>query len=93
LGWAKAGSVGALEKKLLRVVPRDVQGVVNTVMVPFGRMICTPTPRCWACPVVDRCAYAHKHLQPPKDADALLEKAEKQRKEIERLKYEASHSL
>lgn len=91
LGWAKGSSVGMLEKKLLRVVPSEVQHEVNMTMVPFGRAICVPgTPRCWACPVVDFCAYTQKNLERPKDAEIILEKAEKQRKEIERLKYEAS---
>lgn len=91
LGWAKASSVGTLEKKLLRVVPGEIQHEVNMTMVPFGRAICIPrAPRCWACPVVDFCAYKQKNLERPKNAEILLEKAEKQRKEIERLKYEAS---
>jgi len=89
LGWAKGSSVGILEKKLLRVVPSEIQRDVNMAMVPFGRAICVPgAPRCWACPVVDFCAYTQKNLERPKDADRILEKAEKQRKEIERLKYE-----
>jgi endonuclease III len=89
LGWAKANSVGTLEKKLLRVVPSEVQHEVNITMVPFGRAICiSGTPRCWACPVADLCAYMHKNLERPKDAEMILEKAETQRKEIERLKYE-----
>lgn len=94
LGWAKASSVGTLEKKLLRVVPSEIQHEVNMTMVPFGRAICVPgTPRCWACPVADLCAYTQKNLERPKDAEMILEKAEKQRKEIERLKGEADVSL
>lgn len=93
LGWAKAALVGTLEKKLLRVVPSDVQHEVNMTMVPFGRAICVPgKPRCWACPVVNLCAYKQKNLERPKDAELILEKAEKQRKEIERLKSEADVS-
>lgn len=94
LGWAKASSVGTLEKKLLRVVPGEIQYEVNMAMVPFGRAICVPgIPRCWACPVVDFCAYKQKNLERPKDAEMILEKVEKQRKEIKRLKYEADVSL
>ena len=94
LGWAKGSSVGILEKKLLRVVPDELQREVNMTMVPFGRAICIPgIPRCWACPVVDLCAYKQKNLERPKDAEMILEKAEKQRKEIERLKDEANVSL
>ncbi len=89
LGWAYASSVGALEKKLLRIVPQDVQSVVNTVMVPFGRAICIPgKPRCWACPVADLCAYQQKNLNRPANAEIIFAKIEKQRKEIERLKGE-----
>lgn len=91
LGWVKGSSVGTLEKKLLRVVPSEIQHEVNMTMVPFGRAICVSgTPRCWACPVADLCAYTQKNLERPKDAEMILEKADKQRKEIERLKYEAS---
>lgn len=94
LGWAKASSVGILEKKLLRVVPSEVQHEVNMTMVPFGRAICVPgVPRCWACPVVDFCAYKQKNLERPKDAEMILEKAEKQRKAIERLKSEVDVSF
>lgn len=87
LGWAKAASVLALEQKLVRIVPVDIQQAVNTTMVPFGRKICVPgTPRCWSCPVVHLCAYPQKSLQVPRNADAILLRAEKQRAEIARLK-------
>lgn len=90
LGWAKAVSVSSLEQKLLRVVPHDVQSLVNTVMVPFGRAICVPgKPRCWACPVQDLCAFSSKNLERPPDAEEILAKANMQRDTIARLKEAA----
>jgi endonuclease III len=91
LGWAKAASVFLLEQKLLRVVPRDVQSLVNTTMVPFGRAICIPgKPRCWACPVQELCAYRQKNVERPLDAEIVLGKMEKQRDTIARLKRAVS---
>lgn len=94
LGWAKALSVSTLERKLLRVVPENVQHDVNTTMVPFGRAICIPgKPRCWMCPVAHLCAYPYKNFDRPKDAEAIFAKAEKQRDTIASLKDEAQGSL
>lgn len=91
LGWARAVSVSSLEQKLLRVVPREVQSLVNTTMVPFGRAICVPgKPRCWACPVQEFCTYRQKNMERPLDAEIILGKVEKQRDTIARLKSTVS---
>ncbi len=52
LGWAKANTPEALEKKMLKIVPQELQADCNRIFVPFGRAVCTPTPRCWTA----RCA-------------------------------------
>lgn len=89
LGWVKGSSVLEVEKKLLDVVPETDKTTVNTVMVPFGREICIPgTPRCWACPVADLCAYSRKNLDVPKNADVILAKAQAQKDEIVRLQHQ-----
>ncbi len=94
LGWAKANNVAHLEKKLLRVVPEKHQFVVNTVMVPFGREICTPgTPRCWACPVVDLCKYKKKNLIVPSNVDQIMQRAQQQKDEIVKLQEEVRNVL
>lgn len=75
LGWAKASTPAALEQRLLALVPKELQTDVNHVFVPFGRSICiTPQPRCWACPLVDVCAYPSKQLEMPEDAVQVRER-------------------
>lgn len=91
LGWAKASTVSSLEQQLLRVVPSDVQGLVNTTMVPFGRAICVPgKPRCWMCPVKEFCAFSAKNEERPSDADAIIARADRQRATIAKLKAAVS---
>ncbi|NBS41680.1 hypothetical protein EBS80_03385 [bacterium] len=60
---------------------------VNQVFVKFGRYVCIPgTPRCWTCPIKDRCAYTNKNLVVPKDADAMRGDIERRERELERLR-------
>lgn len=73
LGWAKAKTPEEMEKKLLAIVPEKHKRDVNHTMVPFGRAICIPgKPRCWGCPLVDLCDFAHKNLERPANADGIL---------------------
>lgn len=55
-GYVKAGTpektMLALEAKL----PREYWGEINSLLVPFGKHICTgQRPRCSSCPVLDMC--------------------------------------
>lgn len=94
LGWARAASILSLEKKLLRVVPESSQALVNTVMVPFGRAICTAgTPRCWVCPVAHLCAFPKKNLSAPKNADALLAQSQQQREALQQLTSDVAYAI
>lgn len=93
LGWAKAKTPAALEAKLLKIVPRELQADCNRVFVPFGRAVCTPTPRCWMCPVRDLCAYPKKNLTAPDNADAIRASVEKQQHAFVQLKDAARESL
>ena len=74
LGWVKAKSAPEMEKKLLAIVPEKQKSDVSHAMVPFGRAICVPNPRCWACPVAELCEYSKKNLAPPKDAEGIMDK-------------------
>lgn len=93
LGWAKAKTPGALEAKMLQIVPREFQADCNRVFVPFGRAVCTPTPRCWMCPVRDMCAYPKKNLTAPANAREIQASVKKQQQEFVRLKEEARDAL
>jgi endonuclease-3 len=87
LGWVSAKTPEKTEQTLLKIVPRDVQRTVNQVFVKFGRYICIPgKPRCWMCPVREHCAYKHKNLFEPKDADAIRADLERREIELEKLR-------
>ena len=72
LGWVKTKTVEATERALLRIIPASMQPIVNRVFVPFGRTICIAKPRCWACPLVNECAFANKNLIPPSNREKVL---------------------
>ncbi len=94
LGWARASSLVALERKLLQRVPLASQALVNTVMVPFGRAVCVSgAPRCWACPVVQFCEYGKKNMTAPQNAEEILARAQRQREHIAELKSQASYAI
>lgn len=87
LGWIKARTPETAERALLALVPRRAMRLVNRVFVKFGRYVCIPgKPRCWMCPVRERCAYARKNLVPPKDADAIRADLARRETELERLR-------
>lgn len=94
LGWTRAKTPVEMEKKLLAIVPKEHQADVNHVFVPFGRAICIPgEPRCWGCPVVDVCAFAHKNMKRPANADAILEHVKEKEAGLHRLKEEVKQKL
>lgn len=94
LGWTKEEEPVEIERDLLVLVPPEEQAVVNQTFVPFGRAVCTTgTPRCWACPVADLCAYAQKNLTPPNNADEILAENARKEAELERLKQEAAKRI
>ncbi len=93
LGWVKTKTVEATEQALLRIIPKSMQPIVNRVFVPFGRSICIAKPRCWACPLVNECAFAQKNLIPPKNHDKILNTIQLMRKGIRYLKARLYASL
>ncbi len=86
LGWVKTKTVEATERALLKIVPKSMHHIVNRVFVPFGRTVCTATPRCWACPLVNECAFTKKNLTPPPNASVILAAIEKTHEGIRILK-------
>jgi endonuclease-3 len=93
LGWVKARTPQQVEKKLLSIVPYEEQREINHTMVPFGRAICVPNPRCWACPLVELCEYKKKNLVPPANAREILKNAQEKEKNLHRLKDAVKQSL
>lgn len=90
LGWVKSKTVEEAEQKLLALVPSTYHQTVNRVFVKLGRYICIRSPRCWACPVRDVCAYKHKNLTPPKNADEILADIDRREKILETLRENAT---
>lgn len=92
LGWLGNVRGGVLytpekiEKILRAVVPEKNWSDINRVFVPFGRAVCTPTPRCFACPVADMCAFPKKNMTPPPNADAIRATITAKQEEFVRLK-------
>lgn len=87
LGWVSAKTPETAEAALLAIVPRGIMRTVNQVFVKFGRYVCIPgKPRCWMCPIKDRCAYAKKNLVAPKNADGVRADIERRERELERLR-------
>lgn len=93
LGWVKAKTPEEMEKKLRKIVPEAHWKDINHTMVPFGRAICIPNPRCYACPVKDLCAFGKKNLVPPKNAEEILAEAETRHKALEKNRDAVKNSL
>ncbi|MBP9827985.1 endonuclease III [Patescibacteria group bacterium] len=94
LGWSKAITPEAIEQDLLAIVPEELQATVNETMVPFGREICTArSPSCFACPVVDLCAYSQKNLLSTTKAQQSLARAHEVRKALVHLVDETAEQL
>jgi endonuclease-3 len=87
LGWVKTKTPEKTEAALLKIVPQDVQKIVNQVFVKFGRYICIPgRPRCWMCPIQKSCAYPNKNLHAPRDAEEVRDDLARREHELEMLR-------
>lgn len=89
LGWVKTKTPQKIEEVLIALVPDKMKKIVNQVFVKHGRYICISSPRCWACPVRDACAFKNKNLVAPKNAQAILEDIENREKRLEELRRQA----
>lgn len=51
------------QEVLERLIPENLQIMVNHLFVTFGKDICQPrTPKCYICPIEKMCPYPSKHL-------------------------------
>lgn len=54
-----------VERDLMSLYPEDRWAEISMTVIQFGRDICDArTPRCWECPLRDRCAFDNKTPQP-----------------------------
>jgi endonuclease-3 len=54
-----------VEHDLMDLYPRDRWAGISMTVIQFGRDVCDARkPRCWECPLRDRCAYELKTVQP-----------------------------
>jgi endonuclease-3 len=54
-----------VERDLKSLYPQDRWAQISMTMIQFGRDVCdAKKPRCWECPLRDRCAYEPKTVQP-----------------------------
>ena len=89
LGWVKAKTPEKTEEALLKIIPDKSKKTVNQVFVKHGWYLCIRKPRCWACPVAEQCAFKEKNLEPPKNAEAILEDIERRETILEALREQA----
>jgi endonuclease III len=55
-GWVSTTTPERTERALAERIPRRYWSVVNDLLVPFGKRVCTPqSPRCSACPLRISC--------------------------------------
>jgi len=65
LGLVAANDPTKIEFELRALYPRAQWANVSMRMIQFGRDTCdAKKPRCWQCPLVDRCAFDQKNLEP-----------------------------
>jgi endonuclease III len=87
LGWVNTRNPAQTEQKLLELFEEKDYPDVNRVFVKLGRYLCiSQKPRCWGCPLADICAFKGKNLEPPKDADKILEKVDHREEALQNLK-------
>jgi endonuclease-3 len=54
-----------VEKDLMALYPKERWAEISMTVIRFGRDVCdAKKPRCWKCPLRDRCAYEQKTVQP-----------------------------
>ena len=66
IGLTEATDPGKIEADLKALYPEDKWAGISMRMIRFGRDVCgARRPRCWECPLADRCRYPDK--TPPPD--------------------------
>jgi endonuclease-3 len=55
-----------IESDLKALYPKDRWAGISMRLIQFGRDVCdAKRPRCWDCPLADRCVYPDKAQRPP----------------------------
>jgi endonuclease III len=55
-GWVDTRTPEQTERALRRLVPARYWSTINDLLVPFGKLTCTPlSPRCSGCPIASGC--------------------------------------
>ncbi len=66
LGLTTTSDPAKVEADLMALYPKNQWAGISMRMIQFGRDVCDARkPRCWECPLVDRCPYPDKTLEPP----------------------------
>jgi len=86
LGWVKTKTPEKTEQALLTLIPEKWHPTVNRVFVKLGRYVCIRQPRCWTCPLADVCAFKDKHLERPKNAQAVEQDIVRREDELQQLR-------
>jgi endonuclease III len=61
LGLTHSTDPTKIEAELKALYPQKVWAGISMRFVQFGRDMCDArNPRCWECPLADRCAYEDK---------------------------------
>ena len=65
IGLARTDDPARVERDLKSLYPMERWAEISMTMIQFGRDVCdAKKPRCWDCPLRDRCSYDHKTPQP-----------------------------
>jgi endonuclease-3 len=65
LGLAKETDPAKVERELMALYPEDQWSGISMRVIQFGRDVCDARkPRCWECPLRDRCPYPDKTPRP-----------------------------
>ncbi len=66
LGLTASSDPAKVEADLKALYPEKEWAGISMRVIQFGRDVCDARkPRCWECPLVDRCPYPDKNLEPP----------------------------
>ena len=66
LGLTATSDPAKVEADLMALYPKNRWAGISMRMIQFGRDVCDARkPRCWECPLVDRCPYPDKTPEPP----------------------------
>lgn len=66
LGLTAASDPVKVEADLRELYPEAEWAGISMRVIQFGRDVCDARkPRCWECPLVDRCPFPEKTLEPP----------------------------